>query len=82
MDCIRGEATGSSNGSLQTVWCSGAWNYEYKNLPANEAYPVANQNGNVFDGTGATNDASDATKKLSGDLGFCCYTMDTIEAQV
>ena len=71
MDCIRGK----DSSGLQNVWCSAAWNYEYKVLPVAEAYPVANQANNSFDATGAENDASTAAKKTKGDLGFCCYNM-------
>ena len=80
MDCIRGVGTGDVSGSKQSVWCSGGWNYEYVNLPMTNSYPVANQDGNAFDATGAENDYSTADKQKKGDLGFCCYTMDVIEA--
>ena len=64
-----------------TVWCSAAWNYEYKSLPLATAYPVIGNQGVAasavsYDKTGTGNDGT-GTNILKGDMGFCCYTLDT-----
>ena len=68
---------GKTTGSRNTVWCSAAWNYEYKSLPLATAYPVIGNQGVAasavtYDKTGTGNDGTGANI-LKGDLGFCCY---------
>ena len=66
---------------VNTVWCSAAWNYEYKSLPLATAYPVIGNQGVAasavtYDKTGTGNDGTGANI-LKGDMGFCCYTLDS-----
>ena len=79
MDCIKGKITG---GTDATIWCSAAWNYEYVNLDLIFDLPVQTADTNnvaTFQLNGiVTNDS----KNVKGDLGFCCYKMSDITADV
>ena len=75
---------GQDASSKNTVWCSAAWNYEYKSLPLATAYPVIGNQGVpasavTYDKTGTVNDGT-GTNILKGDMGFCCYSLDAAVA--
>jgi hypothetical protein len=65
-------------GTIDGVWCSAAWNYEYTSLAITVPYPMLAPSSNAstltFSMTGG-----DAAASLAGDMGSCCYTNAVIE---
>jgi hypothetical protein len=74
MDCIIGKASAAASGAITGVWCSGAWNYNYKLLPFGSDYPhhlTLKATTYTFDpyGGSATANQNTGSTANTGDLG-------------
>jgi hypothetical protein len=63
---VRGYTDAVGTGGKASIWCSGAWNYEFTNasatMPDNSTAIAGSIVAPAFDDTGAGNDGTDANK--------------------